>query len=91
MDDNGYRRFLEGQNLSDKAINSRVTRANRVEREFNVNLDFVVQNEESMIELRSRIYDKYGSSGSISGNLYNAVMKYYSFRNERLMPRVNSR
>ena len=39
MNDKRYRGFLEGEGLTNKAINSRITRANRVEREFNVDLD----------------------------------------------------
>ena len=91
MDDIGYRRYLEGEGLTEKAINSRITRANRVEREFKVNLEHVIQNEETMLDLRSKIYETYGNSGSLPGNLYNAVTKYFYFRNDRPMPRINSR
>lgn len=90
MDNNGYRSFLESENLTDKAVNSRITRANRVEREFNVNLDIVVQSEETMIDLRKKIYIKYGNEGSAPGNLYNSVTKYYKYRNGAEMKRINS-
>lgn len=90
MDERGFRKFLEGQGLTDKAINSRITRCNRVEREFNVNLDIVVQSEYNMIEIRKKIYEEYGDRGSLPGNLYNAVRKYYEYRNGREMPRINA-
>ncbi|AOY75373.1 MULTISPECIES: hypothetical protein [Clostridium] len=88
MDDRGFRDFLEGEGLTDKAINSRLTRANRVEREFNVNLDVVIQSEQNMIEVRQKIYESYGDKGSTPGNLYNAVAKYYKFKNGIEMPRI---
>ncbi|WP_427338156.1 hypothetical protein [Caloranaerobacter sp. DY30410] len=90
MDERGFRKFLEGQGLTDNVINSRVTRGNRVEREFNVNLDIVIQSEDNMIEIRRKIYEKYSDKGSLLGNLYNAVRKYYEYRNGREMPRINA-
>lgn len=89
MDDQRFREFLECEGLTDKAINSRITRANRVEREFNVNLNIVVQNEKSMIELRQKIYEKYLGKGSMPGNLYNAVTKYYKYKNGIEMIRIS--
>lgn len=85
MDEEGYRKFLRSEKLTDKAINSRVTRANRVERVFNVNLDYVIQNEKNMLELREKIYEVYKDRGSLPGNLYNAVRKYYKYKNEKEM------
>ena len=88
MNDKRYKEFLEGEGLTNKAINSRITRANRVEREFNVDLDILVQNQTEMIILRQRIYEKYGNKGSIPGNLYNAVTKYYKCINGTEMERI---
>lgn len=88
MDEYGYRNFLHNEGLTDKAINPRITRANRVEREFSVNLDYAIQDDERMLDLRKQIYDSYGGDGSLPGNLYNAVTKYYKFKNGREMHRV---
>lgn len=89
MNEERYREFLEGEGITDKAINSRITRANRVEREFGINLDIVVQDEKEMIKLREKIYEKYGAKGSLPGNLYNAVTKYYKCINRIEMKKNN--
>lgn len=89
MDTEGYRQSLQNENHTNKAINSRITRANRIEREFDINLDYVIQNDARMIELRKRIYERYGGYGTTAGNLYNAATKYYLFRNHREMMRIN--
>lgn len=91
LDDCGYRSFLETEGRTDKAIDSRITRANRVEREFNINLDTVIQSEEEMLNLREKIYKVYGGAGSTPGNLYNSVTKYFNYKNRREMPRINKR
>ena len=47
-----------------------------------------MQNQTEMIILRQRIYEKYGNKGSIPGNLYNAVTKYYKCINGTEMERI---
>ncbi|HBX49103.1 MAG TPA: hypothetical protein DEF85_09460 [Clostridiaceae bacterium] len=75
MNDKRYREFLEGEGITKTAISLRISEANRVEGEFNADLDRVVQNQTEMIKLRQRIYEKYGDKKS--ANLYNAVKRYY--------------
>jgi hypothetical protein len=90
MNEIGYRAFLEGEGLTGKAIDSRVTRLNRVIKEFKVNIDTIVTSDERMLQLRDRIYTIYNTGGSSAGNLYNAVTKYYKFMNGKEMKRINS-
>ncbi|MGG2947808.1 hypothetical protein AAV833_14380, partial [Geobacillus stearothermophilus] len=70
-----------------KAVNSRVSRALMVEREFNVNLDDVVKNDEAMYHLLLQIQEKF-SDKLYHGNYQNAVRKYYLFVNGKEFPRL---
>ncbi|RDE32260.1 hypothetical protein DV713_17345 [Parageobacillus thermoglucosidasius] len=70
-----------------KAVNSRVARALRVEREFNVDLDDIVKNDEAMYHLLLQIQEKLNDR--LYHNAYqNAVRKYYLFVNGKEFPRL---
>jgi SMC interacting uncharacterized protein involved in chromosome segregation len=85
-----FRKFLI--NNSDikskvKAVNSRVAKALKVEREFNIDLDNVVKNDEDMYNLLLQIQEKF-SDKLYHGNYQNAVRKYYLFVNGKEFPRL---
>lgn len=76
-----FRNFLiNDSNIKSKvkAVNSRVAKALKVEREFNINLDDVVKNDEAMYHLLIQIQEKFNDR--LYHNAYqNAVRKYYLF------------
>ncbi|WP_185223193.1 hypothetical protein [Parageobacillus thermoglucosidasius] len=85
-----FRKFLmNDSNIKSKvkAVNSRVARALRVEREFNVDLDDIVKNDEAMYHLLLQIQEKLNDR--LYHNAYqNAVRKYYLFVNGKEFPRL---
>lgn len=85
MDKDGYRQFLKNVEIKPKAINSRVTRGNRIEREFAVSLDEIVRDDKKMLSLREQIYAKYDDRRKLASDLYNVVMRYYKFKNGKEM------
>ena len=86
-----FRNFLiNDSNIKSKvkAVNSRVAKALKVEREFNINLDDVVKNDEAMYHLLIQIQEKFNDR--LYHNAYqNAVRKYYLFVNGKEFPRLN--
>lgn len=86
-----FRNFLiNDSNIKSKvkAVNSRVAKALKVEREFNINLDDVVKNDEAMYDLLLQIQEKLNDKQC--HNAYqNAVRKYYLFVNGKEFPRLN--
>ncbi|GAB6006901.1 hypothetical protein ABS784_15980 [Geobacillus sp. G4] len=61
MREEEFRKFLmNGGNIKSKvkAVNSRLAKALRVERELNVNLDDIVKNDEAMYHLLLQIQEK---------------------------------
>jgi hypothetical protein len=85
-----FRNFLiNDSNIKSKvkAVNSRVAKALKVEREFNINLDDVVKNDEAMYHLLIQIQEKFNDR--LYHNAYqNAVRKYYLFVNGREFPKL---
>lgn len=78
-----FRNFLiNNSNIKSKvnAVNSRVKRALKVEREFNIDLDNVVKNDDDMYHLLLQIQEKLRDK-LYHGNYQNAVRKYYLFVN----------
>ena len=81
-----FRNFLskemrsQGKNkvpLSDNAIKARISRAGRIEKELNVNLDEAVKDINNLKELKKQLKSTYTSS--ISSTLYNTATRYYKF------------
>lgn len=73
-----FRQFLQAQNLSQNGINSRVNWCNRVERDFNINLDELCI-EEEIQNLRRMVYQHEGYTERQRRNFPNALRKYYQF------------
>ncbi|OMC76785.1 hypothetical protein BK125_17175 [Paenibacillus odorifer] len=89
MKEEQFMRFLEKDSSilsKEKAVNSRMSRARKVEKFFNVNLDDVVRSDEKMYQLLKRIHE----SKDTAGNLQNAVRKYYVFVNGEMFPSLLS-
>ena len=80
MDRQSFLQFLRASGLTKGACSSRATLASRVERDFNVNLDTVVQNDNATLDLITRIYASAGLTKPQRYNLPNAVRKYYLLR-----------
>lgn len=86
-----FRNFLiNDSNIKSKvkAVNSRVAKALKVEREFNINLDDVVKNDEAMYNLLLQIQEKLNDK-QYHNTYQNAVRKYYLFVNGKEFPRLN--
>lgn len=89
MRENTFYEFLQNEQSikSVHAINSRISRANRVEEVFGVNLDEVVRDDERMyntlIEIKRKLIDKNGA-------IQNAVRKYYLMVNNKNFPNLVS-
>jgi len=85
MKEEQFQRFLEqDKSITSKvkAVNSRMTRARKVESEFRVDLDDVVRDDEKMYQLLKSLH-QYDPK---TGNLQNAVRKYYLFANGKEFP-----
>lgn len=63
--------------LSDNAIKARISRAGRIEKELQVNLDEAVKDINNLKELKKQLKDSYSSN--ISSTLYNTATRYYKF------------
>jgi len=90
MDEAGFRRFLEGEILPNgdrytrPSINARLSRARRVERVLGVNLDEVVNSEERTINARNFLYQQLNRAD----DYYNALTRYFKFRNGYEIPPI---
>ena len=63
--------------MSENAIKARISRAGRIEKELNVNLDEAVKDINNLKELKKQIKTKYDPN--ISSTLYNTATRYYKF------------
>lgn len=66
-----------------KAVNSRLTKARLVERQFETSLDSIVANDNLMFQTLCRIKNEMNDT---NGNISNAVRKYYLFMNGKEFP-----
>ena len=66
-----------------KAVNSRVSKARLVERQFRILLDDIVADDKLMYQTLSRIKNEMND---INGNISNAIRKYYLFSNGKEFP-----
>lgn len=81
-----YIKFLDQDSniiSKDKAVRSRVSKARSVEEKLNVNLDFIVIDDDRMFDLLINIKNELSDS---NGAKQNAVRKYYIFVNNREFP-----
>ena len=81
-----FTRFLEQDNAitsKEKAVGSRISKAKCVEEKFDVNLDYVVKDDNKMFDLLMKIKNELSDS---NGAKQNAVRKYYTFVNNSVFP-----
>lgn len=81
-----YIKFLDQDSniiSKDKAVRSRVSKARGVEEKLNVNLDYIVIDDDRMFDLLINIKNELSDS---NGAKQNAVRKYYIFVNNREFP-----
>ena len=79
-----FRAFLESEGKGEKAINTRISRLNKVENLLGKSADTAVDGDENMLSALRRIE----SSDTKSQPLSNALRKYYLFKNKREFPRM---
>lgn len=66
-----------------KAVNSRLSKARLIEREFEVDLDEIVSDDDKMYETLIRVKQE---TNDHNGNNSNALRKYYEFSNGKRFP-----
>ncbi len=84
-----FRHYLENAeeiNSKDKAVNSRVSKANTAERILGESLDFIVSNDGKMYQALLMLKAATEERG---GNLQNALRWYYKFANDKDFPRLS--
>lgn len=85
-----FRNYLEGIETiksKNKAINSRISRANTAEQIIGTSLDYVVSDDDRMYDALVKISS---DPRERSGNIQNTVRWYYRFCNSREFPRMSS-
>ncbi|WP_164667833.1 hypothetical protein [Virgibacillus doumboii] len=90
MREEKFIRFLTQQESiqsKHKAINSRLAKARKVERDLEVNLDEVVKDDQKTYELLIHIRRRLNDS---NGAYQNAVRKYYRFINQNEFPSLKN-
>lgn len=90
MRESDFRSYLEGIESiksKNKAINSRISRANTAEEIVGMSLDYVVANDDRMYDALVKIS---ADPRERSGNIQNAVRWYYRFTNSKEFPRISS-
>ena len=89
MNESKLRRVLEegGEEHTEKAINSRVSRAARAEDALGMDLDYVVSDDERMCRVLIKLRD---SGLNRTDNLMNALRWYYRAINGKAFPRLTA-
>ena len=90
MRESDFRSYLEGIESiksKNKAINSRMSRANTAEEIIGSSLDYVVSDDDRMYSALVKIS---ADPRERSGNIQNAVRWYYRFSNGKEFPRMSS-
>lgn len=88
MNITGFEKFLTQQNSitsKTKAVQSRIAKASKVERDLKVDLDDIVKDDESTYNLLLRIRNEMNEQ---RGNYQNAVRKYYEYQNGKRFPQL---
>lgn len=86
MREDSFIKFLtldEHIESKDKAVRSRVSKARKVEKEFNIDLDTVVKDDKLTYEILQRIRVNMNDK---SGAIQNSIRKYYLFVNGEKFP-----
>lgn len=85
--ENEFKNFLEKEEkatykgkkkLTQGAINSRLSRAARIERELNISLEEATKNKESLKDLKKLLKEEY--TKNVSAALYNTATRYFKFK-----------
>ena len=90
MRENEFRTYLEKSeqiNSKNKAVSSRISRANIAEEIIGTSLDYIVIDDDRMYEALNRINT---DSREYNGNIQNAVRWYYKFVNGKAFPSLIS-
>lgn len=83
-----FRRFLEevewhGKPLTEKAIDTRIARAKKVEEILNADIEAIVASDATMRQALIKL-----RPGDTRGNRANAVRKYYEMRRGKVFPKI---
>lgn len=70
--------FKGKERLTTGAINSRLSRAARIERELEISLDEATKSKENLRDLKRVLKDNY--TKNVSAALYNTATRYFKFK-----------
>lgn len=88
MNITGFENFLTQQTSitsKTKAVQSRVAKASKVERDLKVDLDDIVKDDQLTYELLLRVQNEMNE---LNGVYQNAVRKYYEYRTGKKFPQL---
>lgn len=89
MRENDFESFLNADcNIvsKTKAVRSRMSKVRMVERQFNMSLDTIVNDDNRMYDTLVRIKQEMKDT---NGNISNALRKYYLFSNRKVFPTLS--
>ena len=86
MNEKLFEEFLRKQNITEKAIKSRIVKGNKAEELLNMSFDRIVANDDLMFDSLKQLkkHDNPGHSP-----LSNALRKYYEAVNGKSFPKLN--
>ena len=81
--------LMDDENITSKtkAVQTRLSKAHAVEKALNISLDSIVDNDISMYRALMDINVKFDNK---KGAYSNALRKYYSFKNHKLFPQLDT-
>jgi len=85
MQENGFRKFLEGNGLTDKGVASRMSKAKSAEDILGYSLDAAVDTDEMMYQSIIKIQPHEDPKHN---PIQNALRKYYIFKNGKEFPQL---
>lgn len=86
MNEKLFEEFLTKQNITEKAIKSRIVKGNKAEELLNMSFDRIVANDDLMFDSLKQLKKHDNPSHS---PLSNALRKYYEAVNGKPFPKLN--
>ena len=80
-----FKDFLINQDLTEKGVKSRISKARRIEKELGADLEMLVSSSDKMYDA-FRWIEKFDDKHN---NYQNGLRKYYEFKNGKVFPKRN--
>lgn len=85
MDREGFKKWLCASDLFEAGCASRTSWAARIEKDFKVDMDIIVKDDKTTLDLIEKIYSSNTLTKRQRANFPNAVRKYYEYKNSRIL------